>query len=355
MERRRQLVAVGLSPRVVAGGALVGLYLAGLGLVLGAGWLLVGLAVVALVLAAATFGQRGLEAVRDAVARPDADLGLRMGDARAAARLTTAGRAVGACFAASVPLAARAVRRLLASVRDLGAAPGKTAQLGWSRRGRGGAAATVAAPALRRLATLLRSLEPAAAVRAEPAAAIARRWLARASVHLTAVATTSGEREATAARGDDLVDQALELNRLGSVARREGRPEEAIEAHSWALKLVRELGNRREEARTLGNLALVLAEQDPDAAIGWCEQALAIIRELGETRAEGQVLASIAVLHHRAGRGDDAIACWQSALECFSAGSAEHARIAEKLRFAGLTGSDGTGARPAAGASVGSS
>jgi len=129
--------------------------------------------------------------------------------------------------------------------------------------------------------------------------------------------------------------QALQLNRRGAAARREGRAGDAQAAHRRALEIYREAGDRRREALTLGNLALAEAQVDAEAAVASCEAALAILRELDDAHAEGQVLANLGVLHHRAGRDDAAYRCWGHALERLDPGSPEHARISERLALAG--------------------
>jgi tetratricopeptide (TPR) repeat protein len=188
-------------------------------------------------------------------------------------------------------------------------------------------------------ASLDRLLE--GATRAARTALAALAAAARSAVSLAAELTATVRRRAAAPKqvaqlhSDWRLRQALQLNRRGMAARRDGRPSEAVSAHRRALVIYRDAGDRRHEAFTLGKLALAEAPLDHEAAVGACEAALSILRELDDARAEGQVLANLGALHHRAGRDDAAYRCWGDALERLDPSSPEHARIAERLRLAG--------------------
>ena len=67
-----------------------------------------------------------------------------------------------------------------------------------------------------------------------------------------------------------------------------GEARKAIEYYEQALAIAREIGDRRGEGASLGNLGRAYADLgDARKAIEYYEQALAIAREIGDKRDEG--------------------------------------------------------------------
>jgi TPR repeat protein/Mrp family chromosome partitioning ATPase len=81
--------------------------------------------------------------------------------------------------------------------------------------------------------------------------------------------------------------EAVVLNSMGTIYRRQHRWDDAIAVHKQALSTFRKLGILNEEAQALINIAVVYADQGcaADAAL-YCEEAVEIVREL-DTRDEG--------------------------------------------------------------------
>jgi predicted ATPase/serine/threonine protein kinase/Tfp pilus assembly protein PilF len=94
-----------------------------------------------------------------------------------------------------------------------------------------------------------------------------------------------------------------------------GRPDEALELMEGSLSLARELGDRRAEGTSLGNLGSLRREQGRiDNASVYYEQALAIARELGEHRSEGIWLGSLGNVHKEQGRIAEGLEYYEQAL-----------------------------------------
>jgi len=126
--------------------------------------------------------------------------------------------------------------------------------------------------------------------------------------------------------------EAARLNTRGTDLRRSGDPRGAIAAHTDALELVRELGDRKAEAMTLNNLALALGHAgDEQGALDRFEEAVAILRELRDDHHEGQVVANLGFLHGRRGRREQALYCLETALRKLEPGSHAHRRVEEQL------------------------
>jgi tetratricopeptide (TPR) repeat protein len=133
----------------------------------------------------------------------------------------------------------------------------------------------------------------------------------------------------------DLHRHALRLNQLGTQLRRECKHEQAADKHRAALKIMRELGDRRAEALTLNNLALALVHTGSVAiAVQHFEQALAVLRELGEEEHEGRVIANLGFVRRRQGRDEDAESLLHAALDKLPPESSAYRRVEEQLRQA---------------------
>jgi tetratricopeptide (TPR) repeat protein len=123
-----------------------------------------------------------------------------------------------------------------------------------------------------------------------------------------------------------------QLNRAASDHRREGRLEDAIACCERALAVAEESGDRRDQALTLNSLALALASAGDTERAGECfGRAAAIMREVEDPHVEGQVLANLGALHQRQEQSQQALACWQRALELLEPGSEEHGRLSQRV------------------------
>jgi len=148
-------------------------------------------------------------------------------------------------------------------------------------------------------------------------------------------AVVAQARDRTAARRSEEPDLAVELNRNGAAARREGRVDDAIASHLHALEIYRRAGSRRRQALTLSNLGLAQAETDLDAATASFEAALALLREIDDVESEGQVLTNLGSVYQRAGRAEEATRCWEQAVDLLDPESPQQARLAARLTAAG--------------------
>jgi tetratricopeptide (TPR) repeat protein len=129
--------------------------------------------------------------------------------------------------------------------------------------------------------------------------------------------------------------QASRLNARGVELRRSDDFAEAIAAHTQALGLVRELGDREAEAMTLNNLALALGHAgDDDGARVHLEESATILRELGDEHHEGQVVANLGFHHARRGRREQALSCLEAALDKLDTKSQAYRHVEEQLRRA---------------------
>jgi tetratricopeptide (TPR) repeat protein len=129
--------------------------------------------------------------------------------------------------------------------------------------------------------------------------------------------------------------EALRLNALGSKLRRTGDADGAAEQHRAALHFFRALGDRRAEALTLNNVGLALASGGEDGtAVEHFEAAAGILDELDDRHHEGQVLANLGATHLRHGRADEATELLQRALEKLEPASPAARQVEEQLRRA---------------------
>ncbi|WP_166352807.1 AfsR/SARP family transcriptional regulator [Phytoactinopolyspora limicola] len=86
-----------------------------------------------------------------------------------------------------------------------------------------------------------------------------------------------------------------------------------------ALRIYRDLGDRRGEAEVLGLLGFLSRQSDSlDEAIEHHEQALAIYRDIEDSKGEALILTDLGIVYHLAGRLDAAIASHERALETSS-------------------------------------
>ncbi len=87
-----------------------------------------------------------------------------------------------------------------------------------------------------------------------------------------------------------------------------GEVERAIGYHEQALKIDREIGDRRGEGKDLGNLGLAyFSLGEVERAIGFHEQRLVIAREIGDRQGEGQSLGNLGVAYSSLGEVERAI------------------------------------------------
>jgi tetratricopeptide (TPR) repeat protein len=85
--------------------------------------------------------------------------------------------------------------------------------------------------------------------------------------------------------------EAAVLGNLGSVAQELGELAAAVTYHQQDLAISREIGNRHGEGQALANLGESLLRQDHwQTAIRTCEQAITIAQELGDHDTEGWAL-----------------------------------------------------------------
>jgi tetratricopeptide (TPR) repeat protein len=104
----------------------------------------------------------------------------------------------------------------------------------------------------------------------------------------------------------DVQRQALRLNAEGTNHRRQGEYAQAVELHTRALVLLRDVDNPHALALTQNNLALALSHVGDDpTAISLFEQAVATLDALGDRENEGKIMANLALAHRRHGRTDE--------------------------------------------------
>ncbi len=104
-------------------------------------------------------------------------------------------------------------------------------------------------------------------------------------------------------------DLGLTYMQLGYVRR-------AIEYYDQALKISREIGDRRGEGADLGNLGLAYSDLgEPRKAIEYSEQALKISREIGDRRGEGADLGSLGNAYSDLGEPRKAIEHYEQTLK----------------------------------------
>ena len=126
-----------------------------------------------------------------------------------------------------------------------------------------------------------------------------------------------------------------------------GQHPKAIEYHQQALDIAREIGDRRLEGNTLGNLGNgYRALGQFDKAIAHHQQALDIAREIGNWLGEGHQLANLGISFARLEDYPKAQECWQQALQIFEEIGAPEA---EKVRnWLGMLADQAEKEKPAA-------
>ncbi len=126
----------------------------------------------------------------------------------------------------------------------------------------------------------------------------------------------SAESGISAARASEVrYDEALFLGLLGLAYYQLGEPVKAIEYHEQALKISREIGDRRNEGNWLGCLGLAYDLGEPVKAIEYYEQALKIAREIGDQRNEGNHLGNLGNAYSDLGELFKAIEYYEQALK----------------------------------------
>lgn len=102
---------------------------------------------------------------------------------------------------------------------------------------------------------------------------------------------------------------------LGNAYSQQRHWEKARECYEQSLTISRELGNRSDLAKALGNLGNVYAQQQEWEQAKECyDQSLETFRELDDPYSEGQTLANMGILYLQQGDEEKAIALWQNAL-----------------------------------------
>ena len=112
-----------------------------------------------------------------------------------------------------------------------------------------------------------------------------------------------------AERATLLLELGIERGRLGSLV-------EAVSHFEQALETFREIGDRRREGVTLGNLGLAWsALGEPRRAIEFYEQRLSIAREVGDRWGEARVLGNLGTAWHALGEPRRAVEFYRKQLE----------------------------------------
>ncbi len=105
------------------------------------------------------------------------------------------------------------------------------------------------------------------------------------------------------------------LGNLGLAYADLGQVERAIDYYEQALVIAREIGDRRGEGNALGNLGLAYADLGQvERAIDSYEKHLAIAREIGDRRGEGNALGNLGSAYARLGQVERAIDYYEQAL-----------------------------------------
>jgi tetratricopeptide (TPR) repeat protein len=133
----------------------------------------------------------------------------------------------------------------------------------------------------------------------------------------------------------DLQRQALRLNAEGTNHRRHGSYTEAVDFHTRALVLLRDVDDPHALALTQNNLALALSHVGDDRkAISLFEQAVATLDQLGDKENEGKIMANLALAHRRHGRADESANVLRLALTKLERNSSTYELVEAELRRA---------------------
>jgi len=138
------------------------------------------------------------------------------------------------------------------------------------------------------------------------------------------------------ARGEEGSRRAAEaraLTDLGAGAYKERKPAEAIDYHTRALAIYRELGLRAEEATSLAAIGEVLSYLFIfEAAIPKYEEAARLYRDLGDEVALARVTLALGRAQMLLGRRETAVRHFEDALKVFTrVGDRERAEEARTL------------------------
>ena len=105
------------------------------------------------------------------------------------------------------------------------------------------------------------------------------------------------------------------LTNIGLIYRDQGDLDKALEYLEQSLALARELGSKQGEANQLGNIGLIYTNRgDLDKALEYHEQALALDRELGYKQGEASDLGNIGLIYRDKGDLDKALEYFASTL-----------------------------------------
>jgi tetratricopeptide (TPR) repeat protein len=133
----------------------------------------------------------------------------------------------------------------------------------------------------------------------------------------------------------DLQREAFRLNAAGTNRRRDGEYAEAVELHTRALVLLRDVENPHAVALTQNNLALALSHVGDDrSAISLFEQAAATLDALGDKENEGKIMTNLALAHRRHGRADESADVLRLALTKLERDSSVYELVEAELRRA---------------------
>jgi DNA-binding SARP family transcriptional activator/tetratricopeptide (TPR) repeat protein len=112
---------------------------------------------------------------------------------------------------------------------------------------------------------------------------------------------------------------ALGMAGLATVARVQGRYQEALDLDLRALDIVVSAADRHVEAQVRNGIASVLlAMGQEDQAAMWFGDALALASTLGDKHREAVVLRQLSTLHMRRGNPEEALSCLRAALRTFT-------------------------------------
>jgi len=106
----------------------------------------------------------------------------------------------------------------------------------------------------------------------------------------------------------------------------------AVESYLKCLAVAREIGDRRGEGGSLGNLGLAyFGLGEYQLAVQFNQQHLAIAREIGDRRGESSALFNASQVLEELGKRTEAIRCAEEALTIYQQIESPHAEIVQKL------------------------
>jgi len=107
---------------------------------------------------------------------------------------------------------------------------------------------------------------------------------------------------------------------MGIVYQIQGKLKEALQHHQQALKIHREISNKKSEADDLGNMGIVYRIQGKlKEALQHYQQALKIHREIGDKEGEAGDLSNMGIVYQILGKLEKALNKFKDALEIFEA------------------------------------